>query len=159
MCVCEREQILGGRLGYFLFFSARGVCNSSRGSQAQGHSRKTSENPADPRRDPAEPSERPRRALSETPAEPSERQISSESLAEGCAPRMVTLRNFRRVRPMGPGGLGGGSVFFIENPRRGGVSPEREGPRAREGVCGELRNLGGGGLNIFFRGRNVHREF
>ena len=32
--------------------------------------------------------------LSETPAEPSERQISSESLAEGCAPRMVTLRNF-----------------------------------------------------------------
>ena len=32
----------------------------------------------------------------ETPAEPSERQISSESLAEGCAPRMVTLRNFRK---------------------------------------------------------------
>ena len=32
---------------------------------------------------------------SETPAEPSEMEISSESLAEGCAPRMVTLRNFR----------------------------------------------------------------
>ena len=48
-----------------------------------------------PRRDPAEPSERPRGALGGTPAEPSERQISSESLAEGCAPRMVTLRNFR----------------------------------------------------------------
>ena len=52
--------------------------------------------PAEPRRDPAEPSERPRRALGETPAEPSERQISSESLAEGCAPRLVTLRNFRK---------------------------------------------------------------
>ena len=44
----------------------------------------------------------PRRTLGETlqstlrnSAEPSERQISSESLAEGCAPRMVTLRNFR----------------------------------------------------------------
>ena len=56
-----------------------------RGSHAQGHHpRKTSESPADP--------------LGETPAEasknPSERQISPESLAEGCAPRMVTLRNF-----------------------------------------------------------------
>ena len=49
----------------------------------------------------------PRRALGETPAEPSEtqrppqsplRQISSESLAEGCAPRMVTLLNFRRCK-------------------------------------------------------------
>ena len=53
--------------------------------------------PAEPRRDPAEPSQRPRRALRETPAEPSERQISSKSLAEGCAPRMVTLRNFRTL--------------------------------------------------------------
>ena len=50
-----------------------------------------------PSGDPAEPSERPRGALSETPAEPSERPISSESLAEGCAPRMVTLRNFKRI--------------------------------------------------------------
>ena len=60
--------------------------------------RKTSENPAtpaEPCRDLAEPSERPRRALWETPAEPSERQISSESLVEGCAPRIVTLRNFK----------------------------------------------------------------
>ena len=36
--------------------------------------------------------------LGETPEEasknPSERQISSESLAEGCAPRIVTLRKF-----------------------------------------------------------------
>ena len=37
-----------------------------------------------PRRDPAEASEK-----------PSERQISSEILGEGCAPQMVTLRNFR----------------------------------------------------------------
>ena len=73
--------------------------NSSRGSQAQGHyPRKTSENPADPHRTP----QRPRRAPRRDPAEPSERppqsplrQISSESLAEGCAPWMVTLRNFR----------------------------------------------------------------
>ena len=73
--------------------------NSSGGSQAWGHyprkPRKIPRTPAEPRRDPAEPSERPRRALAETPAEPSERQISSESLAEGCAPRMVTLRNFK----------------------------------------------------------------
>ena len=54
--------------------------------------------PADPRRAP----QRPRRTLGRDPAEPSERppepferQISSESLAEGCAPRMVTLRNFK----------------------------------------------------------------
>ena len=30
------------------------------------------------------------------PSEPSDRQISSESLAEGCAPRVVTLRNFKK---------------------------------------------------------------
>ena len=74
--------------------------NSSGGSQAWGHyprkPRKIPRTPAEPRRDPAEPSERPRRALAETPAEPSERQISSESLAEGCAPRMVTLRYFKK---------------------------------------------------------------
>ena len=77
------------------------ISNSSGGSQAQGHyprkPRKIPRTPAEPRRDPAEPSERPRRALGETPAEPSERQISSESLAEGCAPRMVTLRNFKII--------------------------------------------------------------
>ena len=59
--------------------------------------RKILRTPAERRRDPAEPSERSCRALWETPAEPSERQISSESLAEGCAPRMVTLRNFRSL--------------------------------------------------------------
>ena len=53
--------------------------NSSRSSQALGHyPRKPLEiprTPAGPRRNPAEPSERPRRALGETPPEPSERQI------------------------------------------------------------------------------------
>ena len=62
---------------------------------APGNPRKIPRTPAEPRRDPAEPPERPHGALGETPAEPLERQISSESLAEGCAPRMVTLRNFR----------------------------------------------------------------
>ena len=72
-----------------------------------------------PRRDPAEPPERPRRALGETPAEPSERQISSESLAEDCAPRMVTLRNFRtycrtngRRTAVQMGGVLSGFPFF-----------------------------------------------
>ena len=67
--------------------------------------RKIPRTPAEPRRGPAEPSERPRGALGETPAEPSERQISSESLAEGCAPRMVTLRNFRRAKNVSTPGL------------------------------------------------------
>ena len=42
--------------------------------------------------------------------------------------------------------------FFIENPRRrrGGFQ-EDEGPRGREGVCGELVFfVWGGGLNFFF---------
>ena len=50
--------------------------------------RKIPQAPAEPRRTPGEPPERPRRALWETPGEPSKRQISSESLAEGCAPWM-----------------------------------------------------------------------
>ena len=57
--------------------------------------RKIQRTPAEPRRALQNPRRDPRRALRETPAERSERQISSESLAEGCAPRMVTLRNFR----------------------------------------------------------------
>ena len=71
--------------------------------------KKNPRTPAEPRRDPAEPSERPRGALGETPAEPSERQISSYSLAEGCAPRMVTLRNFR-IQPPPPPAQGGGRL-------------------------------------------------
>ena len=53
--------------------------------------------------------------------------------------------------------MGGGIGIFIQNSRRGGVS--RRGTRgagrvsaANWGVLG-----GGGGLNIFFRGRNVHQ--
>ena len=49
--------------------------------------------------------------------------------------------------------------FFIENPKRGegGVSRERgEGWSGREGVCGEF--VGGGGVNISFRGRNSRLE-
>ena len=34
--------------------------------------------------------------------------------------------------------------FFVENPRGGGLQ-EGEGPKGREGVCGELGILGGGG--------------
>ena len=47
---------------------------------------------------------------------------------------------------------GGGGSFFIENPREGGG--KREGPRGREGVCGELGNFWGGGAKYFLRGRN-----
>ena len=51
-----------------------------------GNPRKIPRTPADPRRDPAEPSERPRRALGETPAEPSERLISSAEPRGGLCP-------------------------------------------------------------------------
>ena len=59
------------------------------------------------------------------------------------------------------GGEGGDFRFLLKIP--GGGSPggglqEGEGKRGREGVCGESGNLRrGGGLNIFFRGRNVHQ--
>ena len=46
-------------------------------------------------------------------------------------------------------GRGGGVRFFIENPRRGGVS-RRVGPRGREGVCSELGNWGGGAKYFLF---------
>ena len=48
----------------------------------------------------------------------------------------------------------GGGLTFHENPRRGGVSG-RVGPGAGEGPGGCLWGIFGGGLNIFFRGRNV----
>ena len=65
--------------------------------------------------DPCRTPQRPRRALGETPAEPSERQVSSESLAAGCAPQMVTFRNFRSL------------VFrrFLEGPFGGFRVPSR----------------------------------
>ena len=61
-----------------------------------------------------------------------------------------------RGRESGATGRGGGR-FLIENPRRGGGLQERvgRGEGAGEGVC---REFGGGGLNIFFRGRNAHQE-
>ena len=54
-----------------------------------------SKNPSkrDPCKNLQSPAERPRRGL----GEPSERQMSSENLWEGCAPRMVTLLIFRTV--------------------------------------------------------------
>ena len=50
---------------------------------------------------------------------------------------------------------GGGAALSKNRGRGGGVSEEeeREGEGRRGNVCGE-----GGGLNIFFRGRNAHPE-
>ena len=45
---------------------------------------------------------------------------------------------------------GGGCRFLIENPRGGGGL--QEWPRGREGVCGKLGILGGGGAKYFFSG-------
>ena len=54
---------------------------------------------------------------------------------------------------------GAGVSFLIESPSGEG-SPGREWPRGREGVCSESGNLGGGGgLNFFWGGRNVHQVF
>ena len=53
--------------------------------------------------------------------------------------------------------LGGGGGDFLSKIPGGGVSWAGGGGRRAsgwEGVCGEFR---GGGLNIFFRGRNVHQ--
>ena len=61
----------------------------------------------------------------------------------------------------GEGGVQGhregrGGRFFIENPRRGGLVGEGgRGGEGREGVCREFGE--GGGLNIFFRGRNARQ--
>ena len=55
-----------------------------------------------------------------------------------------------------PGGVEGGGVF-IENPRRGGGrGMGLMGPGGCLRRIGEF--FGAGGLNIFFRGRNVHQE-
>ena len=63
-------------------------------------------------------------------------------------------------------GRGGGSSrrqgwwgrFFIENPRRGWVSLEREGSGRGAGRLSAGNFGGGGGLNIFFRVGNAHQE-
>ena len=58
-----------------------------------------------------------------------------------------------------PGGRGDGS--FIENPTipRGGGVPGEEGAEGPGGYLGRTGEVwgGGGGLNIVFRGRNVHQ--
>ena len=68
--------------------------NSSPGSHAQGHHREALGQSVDPSVDPY-------RTLSEIPAArglweaPCEKQVSSESLWEGCAPRMLTFWNLQ----------------------------------------------------------------
>ena len=64
---------------------------------------------------------------------------------------------FGSGRGKGESEAAGGVVdFLLEIPEGGGL--HEEGPRGREGVCGKLGIFGGGGgLNIFFRGRNVHQ--
>ena len=53
---------------------------------------------------------------------------------------------------------GGGGRFFIENPRRGEGS-SRRGGRADGAWRVSVGNFGGGGgLNIFFRRQNFHKE-
>ena len=49
----------------------------------------------------------------------------------------------------------GGDPFFTENPRRGGDFQEGRGAGR---VSAANWGTGGGGLNIFFRGRNVHQD-
>ena len=75
------------------------------------------------------------------PKEPSERQISSESLAEGCAPRMVTLRNFRISvrRPPPPQTFAASKPLKFASPLgNGGVLRSQVGERFRkEGDGGE----------------------
>ena len=51
---------------------------------------------------------------------------------------------------------GGGIGFLLKIPGGGGVSKEAEGPG---GCLWRIRNLGVGGLNIFFRGRNVLQDY
>ena len=52
---------------------------------------------------------------------------------------------------------GGGIGFLLKMPGGGGgVLQEGEGPRGREGVCGELGNYGtGGGAKYFFFGAEM----
>ena len=55
---------------------------------------------------------------------------------------------------------GWGIGFLLKIPGGGGTSPGREGPRGREGVCGELGNFGeGGGLIFFFSGAEMSTNF
>ena len=49
----------------------------------------------------------------------------------------------------------GGSIFYCESEKGGGGLQEGKGPGGRLRRIGDFG--GGGGLNIFFRGRNVHQ--
>ena len=49
-----------------------------------------------------------------------------------------------------------GARFLIENSRRGGWFSQEKGGGGTEGPRGCLQVIGGGGLNIFIRGRNSH---
>ena len=55
-----------------------------------------------------------------------------------------------------PGRRERGGSIFIENPRRGGLQ-EGRGQGAGRVSAANLGIGGGGGLNIFFRGRSVHQ--
>ena len=50
-----------------------------------------------------------------------------------------------------------GGPFFYSNYREGGGGVSEEDAREGEGRQGECLWGGGGGLNIFFRGRNAHQ--
>ena len=96
---------------------------------------KTSENPADPRKAP----QRPRRALGETPQSPPRdpRRALSEAnfLGEprgGCAPRMVTLRNFSGAR------VGGSSSYDLQGGEDSGGLPTSRA--RREALCADPGN-------------------
>ena len=58
--------------------------------KSRGPPQSPAETPQNPRRDPAEPPERP-------PQSPLRGKFPRRASQEGCAPRMVTLRNFRKV--------------------------------------------------------------
>ena len=62
----------------------------------------------------------------------------------------------------GEGGVrgagGGGSVFLLEIPGGGGVSKRGRGRGAARVSAANWGFFGGGDLNIFFRGRNVHQD-
>ena len=68
---------------------------------------------------------------------------------------------FFSARGSGRGSLGrqgrGGVGFLLKIQGEGGGLPEGGGGHERAGR-GSAANLGGGGLNIFFRGRKVHQE-
>ena len=53
---------------------------------------------------------------------------------------------------------GGGGPVLIENPRRGWGLQDGRGCGAWRASAVNWGIWGGGGLNIFFRGRNVHRD-